>query len=61
MDKDNTMQVMQILPVVIRKRFSEVFKDLSDVQEIRLRAGRPVIILYGKSEYFFRYKRRPYA
>ena len=49
MDKGNTMQVMQILPVVIRKRFSEVFKDLSDVQEIRLRAGRPVIILYGKS------------
>lgn len=52
MDKDNTVQVMQILPVTIRKRFSEVFKDLSDVQEIRLRAGRPLIILYGKCEYF---------
>lgn len=54
MDKgrDNTGQVLQVLPVAIRKRFTEVFKDLSDVQEIRLRAGRPLIIIYGKCEYF---------
>lgn len=52
MDKDNTGQVMKILPVAIRKRFYEIFKDLSDVQEIRLRTGRPLIILYGKCEYF---------
>lgn len=52
MDKDSTGQVLQILPVAIRKMVSSIFKDLSDVQEIRLRAGRPLILLYGKSEYF---------
>ncbi len=32
MDKgrDNTGQVLQVLPVAIRKRFTEVFKDLSE-------------------------------
>lgn len=52
MDKDSTAQVLQILPVAIRKKVSSVFKDLSDVQEIRLRALRPLIIIYSGCEYF---------
>ncbi len=52
MEKDITGQVLQILPVAIRKRVAEVFRDLLDVQEIRLRTGRPLIILYGRCEYF---------
>lgn len=49
---DNMKQVLQVLPVTVRKKFKEAFKSLSDVQEIRLRAGKPLIIVYGGGEYF---------
>lgn len=45
-------QVLQILPVSVRKRIVEAFKDLSNVQEIRLRIGKPLIIVQGCCEYF---------
>lgn len=45
-------QVLQVLPVTVRKRISQAFKNLSDVQEIRLRAGKPLIVVYDGSEYF---------
>lgn len=51
-EENRYKQVMQILPVSIRKRLMAVFKDFSDVQEIRLRTGRPLIIIYNKKEYF---------
>lgn len=49
---DSMHQVLQVLPVKIRAGISRNFKDLSDVQEIRLRTGRPLIIIYGGCEYF---------
>lgn len=50
--KDNMGQVLQILPVAIRKRIAQTFDSISDIQEIRLRTGRPLIVVYGKGEYF---------
>jgi len=51
-DKDIMGQVLQILPSSARTRFINTFKDFSGVQEIRLRAGKPLITIYNSEEYF---------
>lgn len=50
--RDNIGQVLQILPVQARKMVRETFDCLYGIQEIRLRAGRPLIIVYRGNEYF---------
>ena len=49
MDKED---ILQILPVDLRRIFTAAVKDFSSVYEIRMRTGRPLIIYYDKCEYF---------
>lgn len=46
----NRESILQVLPVSIRTRFLRVGVELDSLQEIRLRAGKPLLLLCGGRE-----------
>lgn len=47
-------EMISIFPEALREVFRELHPDVHGLQEIRLRAGRPVVILCGNREYISR-------
>ena len=45
-------EILQILPIKMRQNFEKLFISFLGLQEIRVRVGRPVILVYGGREFY---------
>ena len=45
-------QLLKLFPLHMREKLKKADIDQSTLEEIRIRAGQPLIFLYGDGEYF---------
>lgn len=45
-------EILQILPMKMRVSFEKLFISFNKLQEIRVRVGKPVILVYGGKEFY---------
>ncbi len=50
--EDYKKQIYQVLPVDIRRCLCDAFENFEKLQEIRLRVGKPLVVVYDNREYF---------